>query len=160
MIHNPIDRPNTSQFKVFDDETEFAASHNATLIVIQPDKPIRLCMYGSEDLTKWSGDICDGDDTSKSCKWFKPRITAEEAKKEFLDKLSDDKYVYDSYLDIATLQWVLEDRVHKHRLSLWERFLIWIGIIGLKDELEPEQITNLPEDIWEDDDVNTKDNGS
>jgi hypothetical protein len=154
IIHSPVERPNISQFKELDYD-EMAACHNATLIVIQPDLLIHICTYGSERPDLWNGEICDTDITSKGCKHFQPRIMAEEAKKEFLSKLSDDEYVYDNYPDIATLQWVLEDRVYKYDLSWWEKILVWFGIKQLKEKLN--QI-NLHEDE-ENDDI-TSDTGT
>lgn len=133
ILHTPTERPKTSQFKAFD-EDEMTSCRNATLIVIQPDLPIRICTYGSEIPEKWNGDICDTDDVSKGCKYFHPCITVEEAEKEFLSKLVDDEYVYENYPDVAALQWVLEDRVHKYGLSWWERMLVWLGIKQLKDK--------------------------
>jgi hypothetical protein len=99
-----------------------------TLVVLRDEAPIRLCMYGSEDASKWRGDVCDDDSVARSCKLFKASVGLEEAKQEFLDRLADDRFVFDNYRDVATLQWVLGVRVHEIPLSVWDRLSLWLSI--------------------------------
>lgn len=105
--------------------TDIAPRSQVTLLVLQEDRPIGLCMYGSEDSSKWSGNICDSKSTAESCPYFTPKTTVPAAREEFLTKLADDEFVFDNYRDIAALQWVLGERIHNHKLSLWERILFW-----------------------------------
>jgi hypothetical protein len=126
---------------------------SVTLIVIKPEIPTRLCMYGSENPETWNGIICDRDEISKSCKYFIPKQNFTQAKENFLDILSDDEYVYENYKDIAALQWVLGDRIHKSGLSLFERFKFWIHSIKLriyKPKLIPSSLNP-----WDEENDNT-----
>ncbi len=124
-----------------------------TLLVIQDDSPIHLCMYGSDDMTTWSGDICNDDSVARSCKYFKPLVSPDQARSDFLETLSDDKYTHDNYRDIATLQWVLNDRVYKMSLSWWERLILWFKtkFVRVRRPLKSPPMNSLPEDIWDDD---------
>jgi len=123
-----------------------------TLLVIQEDSPIHLCMYGSEDLTVWSGDVCNDDSIARSCKYFKPFVSPVQARDDFLESLSDDRYVYDNYRDIATLQWVLHDRLYKMGLSWWERAFLWLKVklLRVRRPSRSLPVSSLPEDIWDD----------
>lgn len=107
-------------------ETSLAPRSQTTLVVIQPDQPINLCMLGSDDSSKWSGDICDSNETSKKCPFYSHKTSLEEATKEFDDLMKNDEYVYENYRDVATLQWVLETRYYKLKKSFFKRFLSWI----------------------------------
>lgn len=103
-----------------------ASSRSTSLVVLQDDEPpMRVCTYGCEDPSTWSGDLCYTAERAASCGWFKPAKPVREAELEFDRLLEDDEYVRDRYPDVATLQWVLEDRVHKHRPGLMERILRW-----------------------------------
>lgn len=98
----------------------------------------------------WNGDIiCDSDDVASRCKWFKPAVDPEAAKREFLKVLSDDRLVYDKMKDVATLQWVLGERVHKLSLSLWERFVLFFVCLTTFVK-KPKPTPDLPslEGIW------------
>lgn len=121
-----------------------------TLVIIQPDAPIRLCMYGSDNPSKWSGDICDSDDISKSCPMFKPGTSASQAREDFLAMLSDDEWVFDNYRDMAALQWVLNDRLHKMKLSILERIIFWFHSVILRRKRPSRRLPtdSLPEDLW------------
>ena len=135
-------------------EMDIAPHHSVTLLVIQPEQlSPRLCMYGAEDPAHWPGDICDSDDMSKRCKWFKPRYTVEQAKQKFFELLQDDKYVYDNFQDVASLQWVLEDRLYNHNLSWWERLIFWLKTRFIQVPKPMPQLPpiDLPEGIWDDD---------
>ena len=98
-------------------EVEMVPRVVSTLVVIQPEKPIRLCMYGSDKPESWNGDICDVDDTAQICPYFKSRVSEERAVEEFDLLMVDDDYVFEHHKDIATLQWVLGERIHRTPLT-------------------------------------------
>lgn len=129
-----------------------APSRQVTLVVLREDKPIHLCMYGSDDPSKWRGDICDSDDVAQSCKLFRPLVSVDQAKQEFLNLMADDEYVFNNYRDIATLQWVLGERVHVIPLTLWERIRFWIRSKFLKPRKEVPALPpgDLPDNLWDD----------
>jgi hypothetical protein len=109
-------------------EVEIAPRIVSTLIVIEPNLPIRLCTYGSERPDLWNGDICDDDETAKKCPYFVAKVSEGQAVDEFNTLMADDDYVLENYKDMATLQWVLSDRVHRMPLSLWDRIILWMGM--------------------------------
>lgn len=124
-----------------------------SLVVLQGepcgDAPIRVCLYGCEDPAGWTGELCYTEEKAGSCEWFKPEKDLAEAEREFDALLSDDAYVYENYRDVAALQWVLEDRVHRHRPGLIERFWRWFGrprsvpapkLLPPVTELDPTQL--------------------
>lgn len=130
-----------------------------SLVVLQDDRPpVRLCLYGCEDPSGWAGELCYTDEKAESCGWFKPRKDSGEAEREFDLLLSDDVYVYENYRDVAALQWVLEDRVYKHRPGLIERLWRWLGrprsVSAPKllppVELEPAKPVAPPRDVDQD----------
>jgi hypothetical protein len=140
-------------------EMPLAPREQVTLVVFQnkPDTSVHLCMYGSGDPEKWQGSTCDSDDISKSCSMFKPKIDANTAKDEFLELVSNDEYVFDNYRDVATLQWVLGERVHEIPLSVTERFFLWLRclftrVLKPSPQLPPPSIS---EDLWNDSSPNT-----
>jgi len=135
-----------------------APRQSKTLVVLQEESPIYLCLLGSEDSATWSGDICD-DTVAASCKHFNPRIPAEDVVEEFKELLKDDRYVYDNYLDIATLQWVLGDRIFQYDLSWFGRFVMWIKIKLIRVQPPAPQLSDpgLPSDLWDD---TTKNSGA
>jgi len=99
-----------------------------SLIVLQEsreDTPVRVCLYGCKDPAEWLGELCYTKEKAESCGWFKPSKDLAEAEKEFDLLLSDDAHVYENYRDMAALQWVLEDRIHKYRPGLLERIWRW-----------------------------------
>lgn len=131
-------------------EFERAPRKNVTLLVLQEESPIRLCMYGKSDPATWAGEICDNDDKARQCKLFKPLVSASEARIEIMSRLSDDEYVYDNYKDIATLQWVLEERSNS-KLSLWSQFIFWFKTRNLRPQtraLPSGSLEELPSDLW------------
>ncbi len=112
---------------------------------------MHLCMYGSKNPADWPGDICDTDEKARGCGWFEPRVTLKQAREEFMDGLEDDEYVFTTYRDVATLQWVLGERVHMMGLTWFERFIFWMkSFIHKPDPLVPQLPASLPEDIWND----------
>lgn len=139
----------------FSPEREASPSHSVSLVVLQEPSSIRLCLYGSEDPLTWDGELCDNDDKSKSCKWFRPEIDRKQALLEYEELLRDDKYVFENYRDIATLQWVLDNRVHLKRPSLFERiktFLLILFSRPIPPALPPRpMLTEEIEEIWKDD---------
>ena len=152
-VHNPSINFGGSETKFTD--IDLSLRRQTTLVVIQEDRPIGLCMYGSDDASKWQGDICDTDSRAKSCPVFAPRMDVEQAKSEFLEKLADDEYVFNTYRDVATLQWVLGERVHSIPLSLWERFVLWVNSKFWK----VERVKALPQvetsSLWSEDDTSS-----
>lgn len=111
-------------------ELDLAPRKVTTLLVIQEDRPVRICTWGlragkeAVDSVNWDRDVCDSDSVSASCSMFEARIGADEAYDEFMELLKDDKFVYENYRDLAALQWVLEDR--RPRLPWYRRLLTWL----------------------------------
>jgi len=150
-VYNHAHKPNGNP-KNLDTELEIAPRKQVTLLVIQDEQPIHLCMYGSDDPASWPGNICDDDAISRSCKMFQPKVSLDQARQEFIDKLSDDEYVFNNYRDMATLQWVLGKRVHEVPLTLWERFVFWFKSKLFKPQVPVAILppADLPSDIWQD----------
>jgi len=118
------------------DERPVQPARSSSLVVLQDDPSVRVCLYGCEDPATWAGDLCYTDEKAESCGWFKPEKDPAEAEREFDAMLADDKYVYDHYPDVAALQWVLEDRVHRHRPGLLER--LWRRLFRPKSVSKPK----------------------
>lgn len=137
----------------FSREEEMIPNIQSTIIIMREDKPkIGLCMYGAKNPESWPGKICDSDDVAQSCPLFTPSVSVAQSKEEFLAKLADDEFVFDKYRDVATLQWVLGERVHVKQLSPWDRFTFWflqtfVRVLRPIPVLPPE---DLPVDIWDD----------
>lgn len=139
-------------------EVELAPRVTTTLVVIQPDFPIRLCMYGSEKPDTWNGDVCDDDATAHACPYFEPKIPEDRAVEEFDKLMSDDEFVLENYRDIASLQWVLNERVHLTPLSTLDKVKIWFDRFfrGRRStKLLSEKTENKPEDHRNADDENS-----
>ena len=133
--------------------TTLVPRHQVTLVVLQDEDkgPATLCMYGSEDISSWSGDVCVGD-KPKSCSVFKPRVSMQDAQNEFIELLANDEYVYDNMKDVAALQWVVNERVAFWKLSLFEKIALWFMKVFFRHpKLLPASTEELPEDIWTDD---------
>lgn len=134
-------------------EMPVAPKEQATIVVFQNknDGLTHLCMYESNDAKNWQGLTCDSDEVSSSCSMFKPRTNVQDAKQEFLNLLVDDEYVFDNYRDVATLQWVLGERIHDVPLSLLDRLSIWVRSLFIR---VPKPITknllSLSDDLWND----------
>jgi hypothetical protein len=125
-MFNEEHTPAQLDYKPLETEEELAPRMQKTLVVIGMDRSVHLCMYGSDKSGTWQGDTCDSDDKAKRCPLFKPRVTIEQAREGFLSSLEDDEYVFDNFRDVATLQWVLGERVHEVPLTLVERFWFWL----------------------------------
>lgn len=138
-------------------ELELAPRKSETVVLIQDDDSVFYCTYGSDDSEQWSGLICDKDEIARSCKWFVPSVSPKEAQDEFLELMGDDKLVYEEYRDIAILQWTLDDRVHKHALSWWERMILWLSskIFRPKAPAALPPAEDIPEDLWNDSSKNS-----
>lgn len=134
-------------------ELERAPRRQVTLVVLNDELDgVGLCMHNASDSSKWEGNTCDSDDVSRSCPLFKPRASAEEAKNGFLELVADDEYVFENYRDVATLQWVLGERVHELSLSWWERLVLWVRTAFLR-VAKPTPLlppAPLPKDLWDD----------
>ncbi len=133
-------------------ELDLAPRQVMTLLVIQEEKPVRICMYGAGDPANWLGDVCDSDVRSRCCKYFVPLKTAEEATDEFMESLTDDKFVYDNYRDLAALQWVVGDR--RPRLPWYRRLAAFFfgkyvpAVPALPEPGFSEVADRELEDIW------------
>ncbi len=133
-------------------EFERAPRTVTSLVVIQPDQKIRLCMYGADNPAEWPGDICDSDEMAQGCRFFQSKSTEAETIGEFNALMADDKYVYDNYKDIAALQWVIDHRIHLDRLSVWSKLLRWID--SVKHRLHKPKLLSgkveqdIPGDLW------------
>jgi hypothetical protein len=108
-VHNYEHKP-TGKFKYSrSHDVAMSPRKQTTLLVIQEERPVRICMYGSNG-KDWNGDVCDRDEQASDCPWFKPARTEDEVGAEFDDAMSDVEFVFDNYRDVAALQWVLDIR--------------------------------------------------
>lgn len=108
-VHNYEHKP-AGKFKYSKShDVDLAPRKQTTLLVIQEDQPVRICMYGSHG-KDWNGDICDADEKAAGCPWFKAKLSEDEVGAEFDELTSDVEWVFDNYRDMATLQWVLDVR--------------------------------------------------
>jgi hypothetical protein len=123
-----------------------------TMVVMRDEQEtIRLCTYGVEKPSSWSGDFCISDDTAKTCPHFDPKVTEESAIIKFNEAMADDEFVLNNMNDLAILQWVLDMRVALIPLTLWERFNIWLSGLFKKDsKIAMPPAEDLPGDIWDD----------
>lgn len=137
-------------------EYEIAPREVTSLVIIQPDSPIDLCTYGSDKPETWNGDICD-DNVACQCRFFKSKIDESNAINDFDKLMADDAYVLEHYKDIAALQWVLNERVYKTRLSLFSRLKIWILNKFRRQEVPKLPKYSIPlEELWNAHDENTR----
>lgn len=125
--YNKLHVPDVKLIRKYNQNTEeiIAPKKSVSLVIVNDERSIHLCMYGSDDCTEWSGDICDDDAIARSCKLFKPKVPANDLKNEFIGRLEDDQYVFEHYVDLATLQWVLDDRAYNHKFGWWEIIYLW-----------------------------------
>lgn len=131
-------------------EYERSPRINKTLVIIQSEVPIRLCTYGSENLSKWNGDIiCDSEDVSMNCSWFKAKISEDEAVEEFKQLVSNDEMVLELYPDVAALQWALGERSKSLKIGLFTRFYLWFNKFCSKIFKPKIKTLELPGDLWE-----------
>jgi len=127
-------------------DVELAPRRQTTLLVVQPDQPVRICTYGSTG-KDWNGDVCDTDEKASGCPWFKASRLEDEVGAEFDSLMSDVEFVFDNYRDVATLQWVLDVRVVTVKPSLVERFL---SLFKTRNkELPAPKDPEVPEGIWD-----------
>jgi hypothetical protein len=156
-VHNCVHMP-TLQKTSLPTEVELAPRIVSTLVVMEPQIPVRLCLYGSDKPDMWNGDVCDADETARECPHFEARVTEEQAVAEFEGLMADDSYVLDNHKDVAALQWVLGERVFRIPLSLWDRFAIWLDR-ALRFHRKPVgrlPPAELPGDLWH---VDAQDSG-
>ncbi len=79
-------------------------------------------------------------------------MTAQEATDEFMASLTDDKFVYDNYRDLAARQWVVGDR--RPRLPWYRRLVAFFlgryvpAVPGLPGPGLSEAVDRELEDIW------------
>lgn len=111
-------------------EFEIAPRKSNSLVIIQEDLPVKICMYGS-DSSKWNGDICDDETVSSPCPFFKPVHSEEELGKEYEENTLNNEYVYENYPEVAALQWILDNEpieiysIKQHFISLYLFLFNW-----------------------------------
>ena len=150
--YNMVHAPRTAYKSDKTVDLPMVPKRQVTLVVVQPDAPVRLCMYGCEDPSTWSGNVCDDDSVSRSCPMFKPLQSLQSARAEYMEKLSDDEWVFDNHKDMVALQWALSDRLHKMQLSVLERLILWFQVFFFRKAKPVRQLPEppIPEDLWED----------
>ncbi len=153
-IHNMKLSPPKNKYKSEQIDSSISPRKQVTLVIIQTDEPIGMCMHNSHDANKWAGNICDSDDVSDSCGLFSPKMSIDTAKNSFLESLQDDEYVFDNYRDMATLQWVIGERIYSYELSWLERIFLWFKhkLIRINKPILRLPNPKLPEDLWGNDD--------
>jgi len=138
-------------------ERQISDCHNYIDIESNELDSIRLCGHGIENNLIWNGDICDTDSISKSCKLFSPKVSVDEARDKFGELMSDDKYVYEHYRDIATLQWILKNRIN-NIFSLITIIYVWFLMLLIKlkkqtpEKEKPDNLELIVDDLWSEDD--------
>lgn len=153
-VHNREHVPRKLPYSQSDLSTELdlAPRRVTTLLVIQEDKPVRICMFGAGSPAEWSGDVCDDESIAPTCKFFVPLRSAQEASDDFMALLGDDKYVYDNLRDLAALQWTLGDR--RPRLPWYRRLVaFFLGkylpkVPVLSPPGASEEVDRELEDMW------------
>lgn len=128
--HNHGHRPNLLPYRTSDVETELeVAPRKVTTLLVLNDRhdSVRVCLLGLEDPETWEGDVCETAERAGRCPHFKPRLTLDEATRDFDALMADDRKVLKLYPDVAMLQWVLGVRMAKVRRGLmeWLRGLIF-----------------------------------
>ena len=123
--YNLLHEPKVLEYKPGIEES-LAPRTAVSLVVIQEDKPIRICTYGSDDPKNWNGDVCDHESTAASCPYFSSIHNENDKNKEFDLILNDDKQTLDLYPDVAALQWVLDVRHPLPKLGLWISMWLWL----------------------------------
>lgn len=147
-------------------EIELAPRQVSTVVFIQEEKDAYYCMYGAQNPKTWPGIICDRNQIAETCKWFFPKISAEEAEDQFNKLMEDDEYVYDKYADIAALQWVVNDRIYKYKISWFYKIILFISSFMHKliDKMRKRRMkaepsvcqlpeSDLPKELWTDDSI-------
>jgi len=161
-VHNVLHTPRPQKKQVLT-EVERAPRVVTTLVIMRPESPVRLCMYGSENSATWNGDLCDGDAVAQNCPYFEAKLSEEQAAIEFEELMADDEHVVKHYGDVAALQWVLGERVYRVPLSAWGRFLLWIDGF-MRNTMRPVPRLSKsdrghlldpgpPEELWQDADA-------
>lgn len=127
--HNYLHVPDQKGVSTKSWESSLAPRKQVTLVVIQPESPIGICLFGSNKPNLWNGDVCDDDSVSESCPNYDPLNSKEALEQEFDDNLKNDEWTLSTYPDIAALQWVLNTRVWEIKEpSFFSKF---IGLIKL-----------------------------
>lgn len=153
-VHNYEHKP-AGKFKYSKShDVAMSPRKQTTLVVLNEDQPVRICTYGSQGprADEWNGDVCDGDEKSSECPWFRASQTEEEAGAEFDELMKDVEYVFDNYRDVAALQWVLDVRGPEEvqpepdlPLPLWKRVFRWLTA-AIAGPPPPPQLPPAPTD--------------
>lgn len=114
-LHVPTGTAKSDSSKLW--ESSLSPRRQVTLVVLQPERPVGLCTYGSENPETWNGDLCDDESISGPCTKFEPISSKDELTSAFNSLLKDDETVLETYPDIAALQWVLDSRVWEWNLD-------------------------------------------
>ena len=119
--HDPPGMRSTKSFDV-----SLSPRRQSTLIVVYPEVPSRICMFGSNDPSSWNGTICDSEEVSSGCEFFKPTHSIVKLESDFEKLMEDDDHVLTYYPDVASLQWVLQTRWYSSffryfRLPTWKK---------------------------------------
>lgn len=131
-IYNHTHFPNPLIPRPPDLEFKLAPRKQHTLVVIDNnDKPIRICMHGSENNETWNGDICDTVSHASSCPKFASNFSEKESQDQFHALMLDDEYVYENHRDIAILQWILGVRHNENtkKEGLFYRIFLFLTLL-------------------------------
>lgn len=121
-VFNSIELPANHIRKTEYTNVKISPRKQITLLVIQPDKPVSYCTFNSPNNHEWNGIICDNDSISEKCKYFKPIVSLQESRKSFDLLIENDEYVLNNFKDVASLQWILEERASSMKISRGEKF--------------------------------------
>jgi hypothetical protein len=139
--YNHIHNPNPLNYYK-EKEFEVAPRKTNSLVVIQEDRPIRICTYGSDHPSKWNGDVCDDASVSAPCKYFESVRSKSDLEAEFDLFIQDDEEVYSKYPEIAALQWVTGVRDSRpynlklHFISLFVFVINWFKYLIRRHDVD------------------------
>jgi hypothetical protein len=150
--HNFLLRSDSRSLKSRFINTPIIPAKQVTLLIYQEENEIRVCSYGKGS-KEWNGVICDSVDKSKSCPYFSNIRSKSDIELDFSEKMNDDNYVRNNYPDIASLQWVLENRFYGISFGWFLRFsysiLYFFRNIHFK-KIKKDALKNSDlKDIWD-----------
>ena len=92
--------------------------------ISEGNRTIGLCMYGSDDIQNWPGNICDEPSDAKGCPMYNSIHTKESVLRAFNRDLEDQEWVKAQMPALDPLLWVLDGTV---TLPWWKRILLRLG---------------------------------
>jgi len=92
--------------------------------ISEANSTVGLCMYGSENIQTWSGNICEEPSDAKGCPMYQSKHTKEAVIKAFTQDLEDSVWLKANMPELDVLLWVLEE---PPTLPWWKKVLLRFG---------------------------------